>query len=253
MATLRSKLLLFIMVIFIQSCVNIGENDPQEEEDFFVLDGEIEKINTDPGDKNVTLRLTNNLNLSLRIKFPDDVENVPFILAFHWEGDAESYNGYAECQAIPGLDHTEAIIVVPSIPGGIWWESKTEILILDLLEKMFNTWNIDQSRVALTGFSSGGTGAWLYGAAHPNIFSAVIPIAGSYNQDVAFQIPLYVIHSLDDESVPFEGVQNVVNASINRGSDIKLVLVEGVLHQQGCDYDEYLKEAGDWLLEEVWQ
>ena len=244
--------LLFLTTIVATSCVDLEENDTPELEDILVRDGEIEKINTGPGDKTVSIGLTGDLQLNVRIHFPQNLQNAPLILGLHWEGDNQAYEAYADCHVIDGFSHTDAIIVAPSISGGIWWEPRTETLILDMLDKMITSWGIDKNKVALTGYSNGAAAVWLYAAAHPDIFSAAIPVGGTYAQDAAFQIPLYVIHSLDDETYPYEGVQNVVNGSINRGSEIKLVLVSGLSHVEGCNYSPFLKEAGNWLLDEIW-
>ena len=79
------------------------------------------------------------------------------------------------------------------------------------------SYNIDRKRVLVVGFSMGGRGTWHMAAQHPDLFTAAIPMAASTRGMTIDQLgrqPTYVIHSREDEVVPFEPAEE--NAGISR-------------------------------------
>lgn len=95
--------------------------------------------------------------------------------------------------------------------------------------------------------------------AYPQVFSAGIALATSYNtltiegEARKIKTPLYVIHSSGDELFPLEQTQDWVDRTIAAGSDIKFVIADGLSHYAPCDYTSYFADAVQWLQEDVWQ
>jgi hypothetical protein len=246
---------ILLLAIF-TSCLGDGVTDPNpipDVGDIIIADGEIEKIPVQPGEIYHTVQLNNNLGFDLLIHFPDTLDNPALILALHWAGYEEDYKTYGPCQAIAGLASTEAIIVVPSSPGGIWWNPQMDILMMDMLEKMITAWNVNPKQIALTGYSNGATATWLYADKYPDVFSAAIPVSGSYANSFSFNIPLYVIHGENDELFSLTYTQGVIDGSINKGSDIQFIVADGRSHYEGCNFVPFLEGAADWLVEDVWK
>jgi hypothetical protein len=247
------KTMLYILVISLfVACLPDDESTPRFMGDVVIKEGEIENISIDPGTKNVSLALNNDLVFNLKIHFPDTLMNSPLVLALHWAGNGDEYNVYGECQAIEGLKNTDAIIVIPSSPGGFWWDPQMEILLMDMLDKMLNTWPVDDNKVVITGYSNGATATWLYAKNYPDVFSAAIPVSGFYETGLLFGIPVYAIHGELDELYPLGNVENTIQSSINKGSDIRLIVATDLTHSDGCLFSPFLAEAGQWLLTEVW-
>jgi len=63
-------------------------------------------------------------------------------------------------------------------PYGYNWENWGRLDALEVLDIAKNKFNIDQSRVYLTGHSMGGHGSWHLGINYPDKFAAIAPSAG---------------------------------------------------------------------------
>lgn len=63
------------------------------------------------------------------------------------------------------------------------WEERVEDVIL-ILDKAINQFNIDSTKVYLTGLSYGGFGTWYIASKYPHRFAAIAPIVGWGNPDL---------------------------------------------------------------------
>ena len=118
--------------------------------------------------------------------------------------------------------------------------------------------NVHSERVVITGYSDCGNGSWLLSDAHPELFSAGIPMATafglSYENGIhqKTEIPLYAIQGELDALFPFTNTESYEELSVNAGSDITLIKAVGLTHFVACDYLPYLKDAIEWLKTSVW-
>src|SRR5581483_4653723 len=74
-------------------------------------------------------------------------------------------------------------------------------IMLDALTDVEKHYSVDRDRIVLTGIDSGGKGAWVLAARHPEIFSAVVPMAGFAAPDVVPQLtnmPIWAFHNDGD-------------------------------------------------------
>jgi predicted esterase len=60
-----------------------------------------------------------------------------------------------------------------------WWHRNQVENIFTVLERLKHEYNVDESRVYVTGFSDGGTGAFFFGMRAPTPFCAIMPLHGS--------------------------------------------------------------------------
>ena len=120
-----------------------------------------------------------------------------------------------------GKIDTQAIVIFPQCPDGQRWvgaPGKIAIAALDQAEREFS---IDRHRVALTGMSMGGAGAWILAAQNPKRWSALAPVCGYVHRPPALpdadeptsdsyeefarrlpRIPIWIFHGSDDPVVP---------------------------------------------------
>ena len=81
-------------------------------------------------------------------------------------------------------------------------------LVYDLLEnKLAKDYNIDGSRIYMTGLSMGGFATWYTVIHKPNLLAAAVPVCGGGDtKDLhkAKNVPIWAFHSLDDNLVPAE-------------------------------------------------
>jgi len=62
-------------------------------------------------------------------------------------------------------------------------------------------------------------------------------------------VPIYLIHSPDDEVVPFTGAEAAYESLAARGHPVELRVLPGRTHFQMGAYVPALRVAGSWMLE----
>lgn len=160
----------------------------------------------------------------------------PAILFLHGVGERGS-DGDKQLTAGLGRALSEctidppAIIVFPQCPDGQRWVGaprKIAVAALDAAEREFS---IDRDRVALTGMSMGGAGAWILAAQFPKRWSALAVISGyihkppqladahnptreTYEQFAKRlpRIPIWIFHGSDDPVVPVTELREMARA-----------------------------------------
>ena len=79
--------------------------------------------------------------------------------------------------------------------------------MLALIEQVASRYVVDRDRILVTGFSLGGGGTWFFATRHADLFAGAIPMAGPIREismDGLGSMPVHIVHSRDDEVVPFE-------------------------------------------------
>jgi predicted peptidase len=195
--------------------------------------------------------------IAYSISVPDNYapsKPVPLILALHFGGDPEGAGrAVLEILVAQGLDGLGAIMVAPDSKGGAWSSAANEGATNLLLEDTLKQYNIDRKKIAVTGFSMGGTGAWYYGNKYPDRFSAVIPIAGTPPESTSqWRLPVFAIHSRDDEVVPIGPTQRYIGELRKKGIRAELIELSGISHHQTYRFVDGLKQAVPWL-KDLWK
>ncbi|WP_341834682.1 hypothetical protein WJU16_17150 [Chitinophaga pollutisoli] len=92
-----------------------------------------------------------------------------------------------------------------------------------LYSQVLKDYNVDSSRIYLTGLSMGGYGTWSWVLNKPERFAAVVPICGEGTPSKACVLkskPVWVFHNADDPTVPVKGSRDMVNAIRNCGGTL---------------------------------
>jgi predicted peptidase len=179
----------------------------------------------------------------------------PLVLALHPGGERFPYYGGAFLEQVvaPAVAGLGAILIAPDCPTNAWTDPAAERAVMALLRDVLANYDIDRRRILVTGFSLGGRGAWYLASRHSDIFTAAIPIAGSPGDlplERLADIPTYVIHSRNDEVVPFEGSQLVVDGLRQLGRQVEFEPLSGITHFQMGGYVDALRRAGAWIATE---
>jgi poly(3-hydroxybutyrate) depolymerase len=182
---------------------------------------------------------------------------VPLILALHFGvRGAEAAGAGGEVVQIligPALAELGAIIVAPDSVRGDWSSAENEKAVNTLLDMVMAHYAIDKKKVAVTGFSMGGAGAWHFAEKFPERFSAAIPVAGRPPASASgWRLPVLAIHSRDDQVAPFGPTQTRIAELQKAGVDAKLITLTGITHYQTYRFRDALREAVPWLRE-VWK
>ena len=88
---------------------------------------------------------------------------------------------------------------------------------------------------------------------HSDFFTAAIPIAGSPGAIATTAIgdmPIHIVHSRDDDVVPFEPAAKAAEDLSRTGQLVHLSALENVGHYEMAGYLKTLREAGDWVREQ---
>jgi dipeptidyl aminopeptidase/acylaminoacyl peptidase len=182
---------------------------------------------------------------------------VPLILALHYGiGSRDSTGVGADLvKGIigPALEGLGAIIVAPDSVRGNWSTSENEKAVSALLDLVMARYKIDRKKVAVTGYSMGGTGSWHVAEKFPERFSAALPIASRPPASAAgWRLPVLAIHSRDDQVVPFDPAAARIAELQKAGVNARLFAVSGLAHYEAGRFREPLRQAVPWL-QEVWK
>ena len=122
-----------------------------------------------------------------------------------------------------------------------------------LLDMVMAHYAIDKKKVAVTGYSMGGTGSWHFAEKFPERFSAAIPVAGRPPASASgWRLPVLAIHSRDDQVAPFDPTQARIAELQKAGVNAKLIALTGITHYETSRFRDALRQAIPWLRE-VWK
>lgn len=180
------------------------------------------------------------MHLNYLLYLPDDYdqereEAYPCILFLHGAGERGNNLDVLTAWGPPRIAEEKGlpfIIISPQCPENEWWTSMLYPL-KRLLDESINSYNIDTSRIYLTGLSMGGYGTFALSQVYPNYFAAVAPICGGGTPSMinfSKQPPTWVFHGDQDTIVPIESSQIMVDALRASDCEVKFTIYEGVDH-----------------------
>lgn len=118
------------------------------------------------------------------------------------------------------------LLAAPSSMGSTW-SPDDEAGVIGVVRDMAARYNVDRSRILLTGMSDGGTFTFLFGLAHPDVFTALAPLCGVLHPDVLTQgalekgknLPVYMVHGAKDWLFPIEQARMAAKVLAERNID----------------------------------
>ena len=129
-----------------------------------------------------------------------------------------------------GMD-VDAIVISPQCPSnknwtvGSWFES--------FYQEIKEKYNVDPSRVYLTGMSLGGFGTWDIASRYPDYFAAIMPLCGGGKTNMVEtlkDIPTWVFHGEVDRKVRINRSEEMVEALQEVGSKPIFSVLKGQGH-----------------------
>lgn len=179
---------------------------------------------------------------------------VPLVLALHFGGNpVGAGRAMLELLIRPALAELGAIIVAPDSIDGAWSGPQNERAVNTLLDAAQRTYSVDPQKIIVTGFSMGGAGAWHWASRFPERFSAAVAVAGRpAGSASAWRVPVFAVHSRNDEVVPIAPAQRRIEELKQLGKNAEMVVLTGVTHYDTGGYVEGLRRAVPWL-KELWK
>jgi predicted peptidase len=195
----------------------------------------------------------------------------PLILFLHGAGergeDMELVKKHGVPKIVENQEEFPFIVVSPQCPADSYWVNELESLSA-LLDEIVQQYPIDPARIYLTGLSMGGIGAWHLALANPKRFAAIAPVCGALSipevRRKELQItnnvsqlseglkrlkdlPVWAFHGDQDDIVPMEDAQKVIQTLKKYGGSAKLTVYKGVGHDSWTETYEN-EQLYQWFL-----
>jgi len=165
----------------------------------------------------------------------------PLILFLHGAGETnKGLDGLKQCDLWHfAKGHITAkdfpfIVVSPIAPQCGWEPWQVKNFVEQIVRDHSKRYRIDPNRIYLTGFSMGGFGTFRTACAYPEMFAAIVPVAGGGEPEQAdklHNVPTWAFHGDADEVVPYEHSEKMVDAMRQLGHhDTRLTNVRGAGH-----------------------
>jgi predicted peptidase len=178
----------------------------------------------------------------------------PLVIFLHGAGErgddnaAQLKHGVVEFHKRQGQH--PCVVLAPQCPAGSTWvktdwsapagagsfsstPSPPLALVVELMDRLIASGQVDPDRIYITGLSMGGFGSW-YAAAMPGSrFAAAAPICGGGDPKWAERyvgLPIWAFHGSDDRAVPVARSREMIEAIRAAGGDPKYTEYPAIGH-----------------------
>ncbi|WP_339919947.1 prolyl oligopeptidase family serine peptidase [uncultured Flavobacterium sp.] len=198
---------------------------------------------------------THELNYALHVP-KSSKEKKPLLIFLHGSGekgtDIEKVKVHGPFKYLKS-NSLDAYVLAPQCPENEYWDSE---VLYQLILKIQKENNIDSNRIYLTGLSMGGWGAWNLAFAHPEMFAALVPIAGFVDRVPMIEnckiasLPIRIFHGLVDDVVDVNYSIAIYKKLKPCNSNIELTIFDNANHDSWTRvYDN--KEIYDWMFHQT--
>ncbi|HVX79056.1 MAG TPA: phospholipase [Bradyrhizobium sp.] len=134
-----------------------------------------------------------------------------------------------------------AILVAPTATGRTWalmGEDADTPNLMRILDQVRTRWNVDGTRLLLTGMSDGGTFCYVTGLGSTSPFTHLAPVASTFHPLMAEMadaqrmrdLPIYLVHGRLDWMFPVEIARRTREALSAAGADVTYREIEDLSH-----------------------
>lgn len=139
------------------------------------------------------------------------------------------------------------VVICPVCPKGMTWDPAW---IQSLAQQAIAQYQVDADRIYLSGYSMGAHGTWESACRYPELFAAVVPIAGRGRPEEAAKLrdlPVWAFHGAKDEVIPVSASEDMLSAMREAGGTPKFTLYQERGHDI-CTEPFLTSELWEWLL-----
>lgn len=184
----------------------------------------------------------------------------PLILFLHGMGergdDLELVKKHGIPKIVEETDNLLFIAISPQCPLHSLWTMELDALHALVMDTI-KAYNVDRSRICLTGLSMGGYGAWHLAEVYLKLFAAVVPICGGANPMIGFperikvlkDTPIWAFHGAKDNVVPLKNSQELVDVLKKHNGNVKFTIYPDAGHDSWTKTYEN-PELYQWLLKQ---
>lgn len=211
-----------------------------------------------------------NSDMPYLLWLPDDFDlsaspGYPLIVSLHGTGPTEYSPEFVMAHGLPAVlaqgeqpsDFGFVVVAPQNLDAVHWWEAGRPEEVIELIGEVSEEIPIDASRIYLTGYSTGGQGAWHIANRYPERFAAVVSVAGSgfYSVEPVSEgacaladVPIWAIHGEAD----LISVYPIVRSEVDHweqlcGSTVKWTGYPEIGHYQAFEIAYRDPAVFDWL------
>lgn len=183
----------------------------------------------------------------------------PLLLVLHG-ANRTTYPGHVV--SIPDFQKRyPAFVVVPIAPIKSYWDAPFPEAkmggwfpainhAVNVVKSVQEKYNVDPSRIYVTGNSMGGFGTFGAVAEYPDLFAAAVPTCGGWDSAEAplmRQTPIWAFHGARDPAIPVANTRRIVEALKRTGGNVKYTEYPDAGHE--CHMKAYTTPAmWDWMF-----
>lgn len=202
------------------------------------------------------IEIVKNHELDYALHIPANTEEKkPLIIFLHGSGekgnDIEKVKIHGPFKYLK-THKLDAYVLAPQCPDNEYWDSE---VLYRLILKIQKENNIDADRIYLTGLSMGGWGAWNLAFSHPEMFAALVPIAGFVDRVPMIEdckiatIPIRIFHGLLDDVVNVDYSIAIYKKLKACHADVELTIFDDAGHDSWSRvYDNQV--IYDWMFKQ---
>ena len=146
--------------------------------------------------------------ISYILDYPENVKGkVPLMVFLHGSGERGDNLDLVKAHSpltYKNLFPEPVAILAPQCPANVWWDTEA---VYYLIKEIQQKYQIDDSRIMLTGLSMGGWGTLKLAMEHPEVFSAVVPVCAPIDRCMKVRssqykdLPMKIFHGGNDDVV----------------------------------------------------
>ena len=206
-----------------------------------------------------SITINRKVEIKAIVNFPNGYQNnkdkkYPLILFLHGSGERgdkiENVKKYGIHRYID-KKNIPAIIVSPQCEENSFWDKYINDLE-SLIMRMSIEYRVDENKIYLIGVSLGAFASWNFGMQKPDLFAAIVPIAGGAMlpkfAHLMKNTPVWAFHGARDKEVSVEESVKAVKGLKEAGGDVRLTIVEDAGHEL-CTTVFERDELYEWLFE----
>lgn len=201
---------------------------------------------TDLGENKVLDSQELNYRVALPNQYSTEGMGSPLILFLHGGDGSNTKHHPKKYAERAGLDFP-FMVVAPHCKRGCSWSA---VDYDALLSEVLREYNVDKTRIYVTGYSMGGYGTWSAISKSPDWFAAAAPIAGGGQTQTICntrEIAIRAYHGNKDSVTPYSGAQKLITKLKDCGAKAELVTIQNGDH---WIWPDLFKDQSfyDWLL-----
>tara|TARA_E500000331_G_scaffold318774_2_gene331038 strand:- start:869 stop:1522 length:654 start_codon:yes stop_codon:yes gene_type:complete len=200
-------------------------------------------------------QVTLDVSIPYRVYLPTDYDasgdGYPMLYFLHGAGERGNDLDWMARIALPKYIEDGAelpfVTVCPQCPSDKRWDALT---LTTLLDKVVDDYNIDTSRIYLTGLSMGGWGTWDLANRISDRLAAAIPICGPFLRVIPEHfkdLPVWCFHGVMDSVIPVADSVRMVKSLRDAGCNVEFTTYANADHDSWTETYQN-PEIYDWLL-----